>query len=112
MDLNTEIIGELKEKKAVFKINWNIVARASSRKPNGKHCNLCLKEKIAISKVRNHRTHMNERDELGDICRHRRRHFLINIKSDLQMEKDVRRQEKNKNKKKREAAKEQVKDNL
>ena len=92
------MLGELIEKKETFEVNWKIVAKAMSRKPNAKHCNLCLKEKIAISKVRNLRTHMNERDELGDICRHRKRHFLCNIKSDDFVEKENNRQKINKKK--------------
>ena len=64
----TERLGELMDREEKFNIKWKIVKKAASRKANSKHCNLCLVEKMEISVVRNLRTHMNSRDEMGDNC--------------------------------------------
>ena len=37
---------------------------------------------MRISDVMNKGTHMNSRDEMGDVCLHRRRFLLKNVKSD------------------------------
>ena len=68
----TERIWQYKEEGVNYNVRWKVVARATSRKPSQKQCNLCMKENILIMEKSKSNTHMNSRDKMGDVCLHRR----------------------------------------
>ena len=59
------------------KIKWSILTRAEPYQRGGRMCDLCLSEKLAISKHFNNPTYLNKRSELALRCRHRRKFLLI-----------------------------------
>ena len=65
----SKYIWELKEKKRVFTIMWEILKRAAAYTIRARRCNLCLEEKLSILKA-DKRTLLNERSELVSKCQH------------------------------------------
>ena len=58
------------------KIEWTILAKAEPYRKGGRHCDLCLTEKMFISRTFNNPAFLNQRSELAVRCRHRRKHLL------------------------------------
>jgi hypothetical protein len=65
-------VWNLKEKQQDFTINWSILKRAASFSSGGKRCNLCLQEKLCISKADKSNL-LNRRRELFSKCVHQKR---------------------------------------
>ena len=61
-----------------FNIKWSIIARAWPYNNTTKRCNLCLTEKLMITKF-NSNNLLNKRSELISKCRHRNKFYLKNI---------------------------------
>ena len=62
------------------KIKWEILRHAPTYNKGGKYCDLCLTEKLLISKVLGNPTYLNRRSDLATKCRHRAKFKLCNIK--------------------------------
>ena len=58
------------------RIQWKILARATPYNKGGRHCDLCLTEKLWIAETSNNPAYLNQRSELAVRCRHRRKHLL------------------------------------
>ena len=58
------------------KIKWSIIQKASSYRKGNRTCDLCITEKLHISKYFNDPNHLNKRSELALRCRHRRKFLL------------------------------------
>ena len=58
------------------KIDWTILAKATPYRKGGRHCDLCLTEKMFISRTFNNSAFLNQRSELAVRCRHRRKYLL------------------------------------
>ena len=61
-------------------IKWDIHKKASPRPKGAKFCDVCLSEKLAISKEINRPECLNRRREFGCKCPHRFRHLLAAVK--------------------------------
>ena len=78
---NTELskyIWQLKDDSINFNIKWSIIARAWPYNNTTKRCDLCLTEKLMITKF-NSNNLLNKRSELISKCRHRNKFYLKNI---------------------------------
>ena len=64
-------IWKLKKEEKQFKIKWKVIDKAKSFNPVTKRCNLCLKEKFYII-FKPELGSLNQRNELGSACRHKR----------------------------------------
>ena len=65
----------LKENRIPYQLNWSILGRAKSFNPVTGVCRLCLLEKYFILYNPKDAT-LNSRDELFNICRHKRKYTL------------------------------------
>ena len=61
-------------------VKWTIHKKASPRPKGAKFCDVCLSEKLAISKTINRPECLNRRREFGCKCPHRYRHLLAAVK--------------------------------
>ena len=59
---------------------WSVHKKASPRHKGAKFCDVCLSEKLAISKEINRPECLNRRREFGCKCPHRFRHLLAAVK--------------------------------
>ena len=59
------------------KIKWSILAKAEPYQKGGRMCDLCLSEKLLISRNFNNPEYLNRRSEIALRCRHRRKFLLI-----------------------------------
>ncbi len=75
----SKYVWSLKEKRIEYTIRWKIIARGKPYSPSSKTCNLCIKEKYYII-CRPEMSSLNDRDELGKPCLHRKKHLLKNVK--------------------------------
>ena len=82
----SKYIQDLKEKKRVFTIKWEILKRAATYTIETRRCNLCLEEKLSILKA-DKRTLLNKRSELVSKCRHQNK-FNISIFSPVEERND------------------------
>ena len=57
-------------------IEWAILAHAPAYSKGNRSCDLCLTEKLYISKNSQNPQYLNKRSELAQKCRHRHRHLL------------------------------------
>ena len=60
-------------------IKWEILQHATTYNPGRRYCDLCLSEKLFISKYLQDPNHLNKRSDLATKCRHRARFKLENI---------------------------------
>ena len=58
------------------KIQWSILKKATPYKKGGRSCDLCLTEKLLISKNFQNPQYLNQRTELALKCRHKRSYLL------------------------------------
>ena len=58
------------------KIEWSILSKAEPYVKGSKMCDLCLTEKLLISKTFNDTQYLNQRSEMALRCRHRRKFLL------------------------------------
>ena len=74
-------IWEHKDRNEAYEVKWSISNQAAAYTNETKRCNLCLTEKLCISKA--DKTHLlNKRSELISKCRHENKYYLINFKID------------------------------
>ena len=59
------------------KIRWSITKKASAYRKGGRQCDLCLTEKLEISKILNNAQYLNKRSELALRCRHKMQFLLV-----------------------------------
>ena len=57
-------------------IEWAILAHAPAYSKGNRSCDLCLTQKLYISKNSQNPQYLNKRSELAQKCRHRHRHLL------------------------------------
>ena len=75
---NTELskhIWRLKENNRKFNISWSIVIQVAAYKTGSKRWNLCLEEKLLMTKGK-HYNLLNRRIELFSRCRHVTKHLI------------------------------------
>ena len=60
-------------------IKWKIKRKCSKYKPNSRHCNLCLNEKLFILEHKSDNI-LNKRTELVNKCRHENKFYLSRFK--------------------------------
>ena len=58
---------------------FEIVRKATPYKPGKSMCDLCLSEKLEISKVSKNRMYLNSRDEIIRRCPHRDKYMLHRV---------------------------------
>ena len=75
----SKYLWSLKEKRIQYTIRWKIIAKAKPYSPSSRTCNLCIKEKYYII-CRPDMSSLNDRNELGKPCLHRKKHLLTNVK--------------------------------
>ena len=74
-------VWEHKDRNEEYDVKWSISNQAAAYTNETKRCNLCLTEKLQISKAS--KTHLlNKRSELISKCRHENKYYLINFKRD------------------------------
>ena len=61
------------------KIKWEILANPPVYRIGGRHCDLCLTEKLHISKKYNDNKCVNRRNDIALKCKHRARHRLSTV---------------------------------
>ena len=59
------------------KIEWSILAKATPYRKGGRQCDLCITEKLFISKTLSNPVYLNQRSELALRCRHKRKYLLV-----------------------------------
>ena len=59
------------------KIEWSILSKAEPYMKGGRMCDLCLTEKLLISKNFHNPQYLNQRSEMAVRCRHRRKYLLL-----------------------------------
>ena len=72
-------VWDLEDKNMNYSINWRIKKKATTYRPGASFCDLCVSEKVEIL-MSNPRTTLNKRSEILEMCRHKRRYKLGNIK--------------------------------
>jgi len=72
----SKYIWQLHNKKQDFNIKWSIISLAIPYNNISKQCNLCLTEKLMITKHSNDNL-LNKRSELISKCRHENKFYLI-----------------------------------
>ena len=60
-------------------MKWEILERSQSYRPGQTFCNLCLTEKLFISKNAHDPSYLNKRTELAQKCRHKAQFKLANL---------------------------------
>ena len=70
-------IWKLKDANIQHSVKWKIIARCHDYNPNTRICNLCVTEKYYIL-VNPHLASLNDRNELGTHCRHRKKYLICN----------------------------------
>ena len=60
-------------------VQFQIVRKATAYKPGKRMCDLCLSEKLEISKVSANTTYLNSRDEIIRKCPHRDKYMLHRV---------------------------------
>ena len=63
-------------------IKWSIITKAAPYNNGSKRCNLCLTEKLFITKAETSNT-LNKRSELISKCRHENKYYIMNYKSEV-----------------------------
>ena len=58
------------------KIEWSILTKATPYRKGGRQCDLCLTEKLFISKTFNNPQYLNQRTEIALKCRHKKKFLL------------------------------------
>ena len=71
-------ICKLKDKSITYEVKWSIKARGHAFSSGGRAWDLCLTEKLVILTA-DQNTMLNRKDELLEICRHRRKHLLVSL---------------------------------
>ena len=59
------------------RLKWSIIANATPYAKGNRQCDLCLTEKLHISKIFNNSSYLNKRSELALRCRHRAKYLLV-----------------------------------
>ena len=75
---DTELSHELwsiKDNNCNPNIEWEILRKYQTYKPNTKRCSLCLNEKLEIARYNGHNL-LNKRSEVINKCRHRKKFAL------------------------------------
>ena len=90
----SEIIWEEKEKGIKTELEWSKIKKVKPRGANQKSCALCNTETHEIMK--RSEISINDREELGGYCPHRRAHLIINIQENKENLKEVRAENKRK----------------
>ena len=77
----TALSAYIHEKALNYKaIKWSVHKKASPRPKGAKFCDVCLSEKLVISKHIHEPDCLNKRREIGNKCVHRGRHLLVKAK--------------------------------
>ena len=63
-------------------IKWSIITKAAPYNNDSKCCNLCLTEKLFITKAEKSNT-LNKKSELISKCRHENKYYIMNYKSEV-----------------------------
>ena len=58
-------------------LKWSIIANATPYSKGNRQCDLCLTEKLHISKTFGNPSYLNKRSELALRCRHRAKFLLV-----------------------------------
>ena len=74
-------IWKLEDKNADYKLDWKIKSKATAYRPGAGFCDLCISEKTAILLADPKRS-LNKRSEILEMCRHRARYKLGNLKQE------------------------------
>ena len=75
----SKYIWNLKDNNIPYSLSWKIIARSKAFSPNSKKCALCILEKYYII-CKPEICTLNDRNELGSDCKHRRKHLLERVK--------------------------------
>ena len=63
-------------------IKWSIIIKAAPHENGSKRCNLCLTQKLFITKAEKSNT-LNKRSKLISKCRHENKYCIMNYKSEI-----------------------------
>ena len=60
-------------------VKYDILKKAVPYKPGKKACDLCNSEKLEIAKVFKDSAYINKRNEIAQLCIHRKKHRLCAV---------------------------------
>ena len=90
----SEVIWEEKAKGIESILEWSKIKRVKARGANQKSCALCNTETHEI--MMRSKLSINDREELGGYCPHRRAHLIVNIQENKENLKEERAENKRK----------------